>query len=149
MADVQEKYAEYQQLGLHIKQLQKNPWQEFALEHPVGSRVEGTVTSIADFGVFVEVQKGIEGLVFASEVARDAGNLRDLVKEGQTVEALVVRVEPAEQKIALSMRAIEEREEREALDRNASQSRTQTATLGDRMPRELLERMGRKTPDDD
>jgi ribosomal protein S1 len=60
----------------------------------------------------------------------------------------VVRVDPAEQKMALSMRAIEEREEREAIERVAAQSRSQTATLGDRMPQELLDRMGRDREED-
>jgi small subunit ribosomal protein S1 len=101
------------------------------------------VTSIAEFGVFVEVEAGIEGLVYASEVSTRVDNIRDAVKIGEDVEALVVRVDPAEQKMALSMRAIEEREEREAIERVAAQARTQTATLGDRMPPELLERIDR------
>jgi small subunit ribosomal protein S1 len=107
------------------------------------------VTSVADFGVFVEIEEGIEGLVYASEVGKDVENLREVVKVGDEVEALIVRIDPSEQKIALSMRAIAEKEEREAIDRVAAQARTQTATLGDRMPKELLERLNPSEEDAD
>jgi small subunit ribosomal protein S1 len=139
---------ENEKFSLGIKQLERNPWEDMAERYPVGTKIKGKVTSIADFGVFVEIEEGIEGLVYASEVSKSEENIREIVKEGETVEALVVRVDPAEQKMALSMRAIEEREEREAIERVAAQSRSQTATLGDRMPQELLDRMGRDREED-
>ncbi len=132
-----------EKFSLGIKQLQRNPWEDVPGKYPVGTKIQGKVTSVADFGVFVELEEGIEGLVYASEVGKDIDNVRDVVKEGQEVEALVVRVDGHEQKIALSMRAIEEREEREAIERVSQQARTQTATLGDQMPAELLERLRR------
>jgi small subunit ribosomal protein S1 len=140
---------ENEKFSLGLKQLQPNPWDSMARRHPVGSRLKGRVTSVADFGVFVEIEEGIEGLVYASEVGKHVENVRDAVKVGEEVEVLVVRVDPHEQKIALSMRAISEKEEREAIDRVAAQSRTQTATLGDRMPKELLRRMGQQQDQDD
>jgi small subunit ribosomal protein S1 len=140
---------ENEKFSLGIKQLQPNPWDSMARRHPVGSRLKGKVTSVADFGVFVEIEEGIEGLVYASEVGKHVENVRDAVKVGEEVDVLVVRVDPHEQKIALSMRAISEKEEREAIDRVAAQSRTQTATLGDRMPKELLRRMGQQQDQDD
>jgi small subunit ribosomal protein S1 len=136
-----------EKFSLGIKQLERNPWEDMAQRYPVGTKIKGKVTSVADFGVFVEVEEGIDGLVYATEVGRDIDNLRDVVKEGDEVEALVVRIDPSEQKIALSMRAIHEREEREAIERVAAQSRSQTATLGDRMPKELLERMSGQDSD--
>jgi small subunit ribosomal protein S1 len=132
-----------EKFSLGIKQLEKNPWEDMADRYPVGTKITGKVTSVAEFGVFVEIEEGIEGLVYASEVSTSVENIRDAVKIGEDVEALVVRVDPAEQKMALSMRAIEEREEREAIERVAAQARSQTATLGDRMPQELLERIDR------
>ncbi len=140
---------ENEKFSLGVKQLQPNPWDSMARRHPVGSRLKGRVTSVADFGVFVEIEEGIEGLVYASEVGKHVENVRDAVKVGEEVEVLVVRVDPHEQKIALSMRAISDKEEREAIDRVAAQSRTQTATLGDRMPKELLRRMGQQQDQDD
>ncbi len=138
---------ENEKFSLGLKQLQPNPWDSMARRHPVGTRLKGKVTSVADFGVFVEIEEGIEGLVYASEVGKHVENVRDAVKVGEEVEVLVVRVDPHEQKIALSMRAISDKEEREAIDRVAAQSRTQTATLGDRMPKELLRRMGQQQDD--
>ena len=139
---------ENEKFSLGIKQLEKNPWEEMAVRYPVGTKIQGKVMNIADFGVFVEIEEGIEGLVYASEVSKTERDMNEVVKVGDEVEALVVRVEPAEQKIALSMRAIEEREEKEAIERVAAQARTQTATLGDRMPQELLEKIGRGEDDD-
>jgi small subunit ribosomal protein S1 len=138
-----------EKFSLGLKQLEKNPWELLPEKYPVGTKIHGKVTSVADFGVFVEIEEGIEGLVFASEVGKHVENLREVVKVGDEVEALVVRIEPSEQKIALSMRAIEEKEEREAIDRVTAQARTQTATLGDRMPKELLERLNAPDNEDD
>ena len=102
-----------EKFSLGLKQLEKNPWELLPEKYPVGTKIQGKVTSVADFGVFVEIEEGIEGLVFASEVGKHVENLREVVKVGDEVEALVVRIEPSEQKIALSMRAIEEKEERD------------------------------------
>ena len=134
---------ENEKFSLGIKQLEKNPWEQVAERYPVGTKIKGKVTNIADFGVFVEVEEGIEGLVYASEVSTGDRDIGEVVKVGDEVEALVVRVDPAEQKMALSIRAIEEREEKEAIERVAAQSRSQTATLGDRMPQELLDKIAR------
>jgi small subunit ribosomal protein S1 len=138
-----------EKFSLGLKQLEKNPWEALPGKYPIGTSIHGKVTSVADFGVFVEIEEGIEGLVYASEVGKDIENLRDVVKVGQEVEALVVRIEPSEQKIALSMRAIHDKEQKEAIQRVAQQSRSQTATLGDRMPKELLERLGSVGGDED
>jgi small subunit ribosomal protein S1 len=130
-----------EKFSLGLKQLQPNPWDEVPRKYPVGSKIKGKVTSIADFGVFVEVEEGIEGLVYASEVGRNVENISDVVKVGDEVEALVVRVDAAEQKIALSMRAIQEREERAAIKRVAAQSGTQKATLGDLFSSDALSKL--------
>ena len=138
---------ENEKFSLGVKQLQRSPWEDIPGKYPVGTKVQGKVTNIADFGCFVEIEEGIEGLIFASEIGKDVENMRDVVKEGDTVEALVVRVDAVEQKIALSIRAIEAKEEREAIQRAAAQARTQTATLGDLLPRELLDRVGLDSAD--
>ena len=124
-----------------VKQLERNPWEDMAQKYPVRTKITGKVTSVADSGVFVELEPGIEGLVYASEVGRDVENLRDAVEIGQDVECLVVRVDPGEQKIALSMRAIADREEREAIARVSAQARTQTTTLGEQFSSEMLEKL--------
>ncbi len=140
---------ENEKFSLGVKQLGRNPWEDMALKYPVRTKITGKVTSVADCGVFVELEPGIEGLVYSSEVGRDAENLRDVVKVGEEVECLVVRVDAGEQKIALSMRAIGEREEREAIARGSAQSRTQKATLGDQFSTEMLERLRGGDREDD
>ncbi len=130
-----------EKFSLGVKQLLRNPWEDVPGKYPVGTKIQGKVTSVADFGVFIELEEGIEGLVYTSEVGRDVEDIREAVKVGEEVEALVVRVDAQEQKLALSMRAIQERQERQAIERVSQKSRTQKATLGDQMSAELLEKL--------
>jgi small subunit ribosomal protein S1 len=132
---------ENEKFSLGVKQLERNPWDALPEKFPVGTKIKGKVTSIADFGVFVELEEGIEGLVYASEVGKNVEDHRAVVKVGDEVEALVVRIDPDEQKVALSMRAIHEREERSAIQRVAQQSGTQKATLGDLFSQDALSQL--------
>jgi small subunit ribosomal protein S1 len=132
-----------EKFSLGMKQLERNPWEDVPEKYPVGTKVHGKVTSVADFGVFVEIQEGIEGLVYASEVAKNVDDHRSVVKVGDEVDALVVRVDAGEQKIALSMRAVGDREERAAIQRVAQQSGTEKATLGDLLSKDALAQLRR------
>jgi small subunit ribosomal protein S1 len=135
--------VENEKFSLGMKQLERNPWDDVPEKYPVGTKIRGKVTSVADFGVFVEIQEGIEGLVYASEVAKNVDDHRSVVKVGDEVEALVVRVDAGEQKIALSMRAVQDREERAAIQRVAQQSGTEKATLGDLLSKDALAQLRR------
>jgi small subunit ribosomal protein S1 len=135
--------VENEKFSLGLKQLERNPWDDVPEKYPVGARIRGKVTSVADFGVFVELQEGIEGLVYASEVGKNVEDHRAVVKVGDEVEALVVRVDAGEQKIALSMRAVQDREERAAIQRVAQQSGTEKATLGDLLSKDALAQLRR------
>lgn len=100
---------ENEKFSLGIKQLQPDPWHEVAIEHPVGSVVKGRITSITDFGAFVEIKPGIEGMVHISEVSSDKiASLADVLSVGQEVEAVVLRINPDNKKIGLSIKALEE-----------------------------------------
>jgi small subunit ribosomal protein S1 len=136
---------ENEKFSLGIKQLEANPWDGISKKFGVGSEVTGPVTSVTDFGVFVQLEDGIDGLVYSSELAAERiENPADVFKPGQVVTALVVKVEPEEQKVSLSIRALTNKEERRALKVLAEQeSQTQTTTLGDL----LAEKMG--TPSDE
>ena len=136
---------ENEKFSLGIKQLEANPWDGISKKFGVGSEVTGPVTSVTDFGVFVQLEDGIDGLVYSSELASERiENPADVFKPGQEVTALVVKVEPEEQKVSLSIRALTNKEERRALKTLAEQeSQTQTTTLGDL----LAEKMG--TPSDE
>jgi small subunit ribosomal protein S1 len=133
-----------EKFSLGIKQMSRDPWEDMPRKYPIGTKIEGVVTSVADFGAFVEIEPGIEGLVFASEIGKNIDNVHDAIKQGQRVTAIVVRIDAGEHKIALSMRAVDDREQREAIERVRQQERTQTATLGDRIPEALLEQLRRR-----
>ncbi|MCS5636273.1 MAG: 30S ribosomal protein S1 [Myxococcota bacterium] len=132
-----------EKFSLGIKQLEPNPWDGISKKFGVGSEVTGPVTSVTDFGVFVQLEDGIDGLVYSSELAAERiENPADHFKPGQVVTALVVKVEPEEQKVSLSIRALSDKEERKALKDLAEQeSQTQTTTLGDL----LAEKLGQKS----
>jgi small subunit ribosomal protein S1 len=133
---------ENEKFSLGIKQLQENPWNELQRKYPVGSEVTGPVTNVADFGAFVKLEDGIEGLIYSSELSSErVDNPAEVVQPGQQVTALVTRVDPVEQKISLSIRALTDREQREALKKMAAQqSARQATTLGDL----LAEKLARK-----
>ena len=88
-------------LGLSVKGLSKNPWDDVAKKYPAGSRVTGRVSKVMPFGAFVEVEPGIEGLIHISETAGP-------LNVGDKVSAMVISVEAGSQKLALSIRKINE-----------------------------------------
>jgi small subunit ribosomal protein S1 len=133
---------ENEKFSLGIKQLQDNPWNEILEKYPVGTEVTGPVTNVADFGAFVKLEDGIEGLIYSSELSTErVDNPSDIVSEGQEVTALVTRVDPIEQKISLSIRALTDKEQREALKKVAAQqSARQSTTLGDLLAEKLAQK---------
>ena len=135
---------ENEKFSLGIKQLEANPWDEILKRYPVGSEVTGEVTSVADFGAFVKLEEGIEGLIYSSDLSTErVESPSDVVESGQSVTALVTKVDPLEQKISLSIRALTDKEQRESLKKLAvQQSATQTTTLGDLLAEKLAQKAG-------
>lgn len=133
---------ENEKFSLGIKQLQPNPWEEILKRYPVGSEITGEVARVAEFGAFVKLEEGIEGLIYSSELSHErVDNPAEVVQAGQEVTALVVKVDPAEQKISLSIRALSDKEQREALKRLAAQqAQSQTTTLGDLISEKLAQK---------
>lgn len=100
---------ENEKFSLGIKQLQPDPWHQIAMEHPVGSIIKGKITSLTDFGAFVEIKPGIEGMIHISEVSADKiDSLAEVLEIGQEVDAVVLRISPENKKIGLSIKAIDE-----------------------------------------
>jgi small subunit ribosomal protein S1 len=130
---------ENEKFSLGIKQLTANPWEHILKRFPLGSSVTGAVTNVTEFGAFVKLDEGIEGLIYSSELATEkVENPADVVKVGDSVTALVTKVDPADQKISLSVRALSDREQRETLKRMAAQqAATQTTTFGDLLKEKL------------
>jgi small subunit ribosomal protein S1 len=137
---------ENEKFSLGIKQLEANPWNDILKKYTVGSEITGPVTSVTDFGVFVRLEDGIDGLVYSSELAAERIETpSEHFKDGQDVTALVVKVDANDQKISLSIRAVGDKAERAALkELAAQQSATQTTTLGDL----LAEKLQAKQSDD-
>jgi small subunit ribosomal protein S1 len=101
---------ERERISLGLKQLQTYPWQNVAAKYPVGTRVQGKVVSITNYGAFIELEPGIEGLVHISEMSwtRNVRHPSKLVSIGETIEAVVLKVDESEEKISLGMKQTEQ-----------------------------------------
>ena len=101
--------ASKQKISLGIKQLQPNPWELLADKYPVGSRINGKVRNLTDFGAFVEIEEGIDGLIHVSDLswAKRVMNPADILKEGDEVEAVVLSIDPEKQRVSLGLKQIE------------------------------------------
>jgi len=109
--------VENARFSLGVKQLTTDPWKIIAQRYPVGSKVKGQVTSVPDFGVFVRIEEGVEGLIHVSQVSSErVDKPSNLFKVGDSVEAEVINIDPAERKIGLSIRALRKTEERQEMD---------------------------------
>ncbi len=99
-----------ERISLGMKQLQTYPWKDVAAKFPVGTRVQGKVVSITNYGAFVEIEPGIEGLVHISEMSwtRNVRHPSKIVSIGETIEAVVLKVDETEEKISLGMKQTEQ-----------------------------------------
>ena len=98
-----------QRISLSMKELLPNEWEEYANSHGVGDVSTGKVTNVTDFGVFVELAPGVEGLCHISEIDRDEGlSLAEMFAAGQAVRCRILRVDWHESRIGLSMHSIEQ-----------------------------------------
>jgi small subunit ribosomal protein S1 len=99
-----------ERISLGLKQLQSYPWKDVAEKYPVGTRVAGKVVSITNYGAFIELEPGIEGLVHISEMSwtRNVRHPSKLVSIGESIEAVVLKVDPNEEKISLGMKQTEQ-----------------------------------------
>ncbi len=99
-----------ERISLGLKQLLPYPWTDIDKKYPVGSRVRGRVVSITNYGAFVELEKGVEGLVHISEMSwtRNVRHPSKVVSIGEDIEAVVLKVDPNDEKISLGMKQIEE-----------------------------------------
>ena len=97
---------EKHRISLSMKQLQPHPWEQAADKYRVGERVSGVVSRIVDFGAFVELEPGVEGLIHISELSwsRRIKKVSDVVKNGDTVEAVVLGVNSADRRISLGLK---------------------------------------------
>jgi len=109
--------VENERFSLGIKQTAPDPWKAVAEKYPVGSKLKGQVTSVPDFGVFVRIDEGVEGLIHVSQLSTERiDKPSSLYKVGDEVEAEVVSIDLNDRKIGLSVRALRRSEERQEME---------------------------------
>jgi small subunit ribosomal protein S1 len=109
--------VENERFSLGIKQITPDPWKAVADKYPVGSKLRGQVTSVPDFGVFVRIDEGVEGLIHVSQLSTErVDKPSSLYKVGDEVEAEVVSIDLNDRKIGLSVRALRRSEERQEME---------------------------------
>jgi small subunit ribosomal protein S1 len=117
-----------ERVSLNRKVLQPTPWDAFAEEHAVGELVEGEVTNVLDFGAFVQVADGIEGLIHISEINMPrAGSPEAVLQSGDVVLARIISIEPDRERLSLSLRRVTTSEELEWMARKAEAETDETA----------------------
>jgi len=101
---------EEQKISLGVRQLEANPWSQIPKKYPPGTRITGKVRNLTNFGAFIEVEEGIDGMAHISDMSwsRKITNPAELLKKGQMVEAIVLEVDAANQRISLGLKQLED-----------------------------------------
>ncbi len=95
-----------QRISLGLKQAQEDPWATIAQRYEVGQKVKGKISKLTSFGAFVEIEEGVDGLVHISQISEErVQRAKDVLEPGQEVEARVVKIDPVERRIGLSIKA--------------------------------------------
>ena len=100
---------ESKRISLGLKQLQPNPWELLETKYPIGTKIVGRVRNLTDFGAFVEIEDEVDGLIHTTDlswVKRDV-HPREILREGDEVEVMVLSIDPSEQKVSLGLKQIE------------------------------------------
>jgi small subunit ribosomal protein S1 len=105
-AIVSELDMEQRRISLSLRQTERNPWEELSDSHPVGSIVEGKVRNITDFGAFVEITEGIDGLIHVSDMSwtKRIKHPSEVLKKGDTVKARITNIDASNQRVSLSIK---------------------------------------------
>lgn len=131
---------ESEKFTLGIKQLVDDPWGHVPTTYPVGCTVKGIVTNITDFGLFVEVEEGIEGLVHVSELSnKKIKSPAEIYKENEEIQAKVIHVSAEERRLGLSIKQLKEEEERKKPKEFRTGSTEAGQNLGDLLKQKMAE----------
>lgn len=123
---------ENERFSLGIKQLTPDPWSVIPTKCAPGTIIRGRVTSVTDFGVFLEIEEGIEGLIHVSELSREKiESPRDFAKPGDVLEAVVLSIDGVDRKIALSIKHLDEHKEKAEVREFLGAQKEATSNLGD------------------
>ncbi|MDD2319389.1 MAG: 30S ribosomal protein S1 [Geobacteraceae bacterium] len=129
---------ENERLSLGIKQLVLDPWNEIPQKYKPGTKVKGKVTSVTDFGIFLEIEEGIEGLIHVSELSQEkVASPKGFANIGDEIEAMVLNIDPDDKKIALSIKAISGYNEKGDFASFSNLQGEATSNLGDLLKEEM------------
>lgn len=127
-----------ERLSLGIKQLEPDPWSLAPEKYRAGAKVTGKVTSLTDFGVFVELEEGIEGLIHVSELSREkVPSAKEFAAVGDSLEAIVLNCDPRERRISLSIKAMHVAAEKEEFSQYMGSQGEATSNLGELLQQEF------------
>ncbi|MDH3571972.1 MAG: 30S ribosomal protein S1 [Desulfobacteraceae bacterium] len=133
---------ENERFSLGIKQLEEDPWKTVAERYEVGKEITGTVTNLTDFGVFVEIEEGIEGLVHVSEISKE--KIKTPIGKfsiGDVITAKVMNINSQERRIGLSIKRLEIESEQSFLSEYVNNARPTTSTFGEILRENLQEKL--------
>jgi small subunit ribosomal protein S1 len=132
-----------ERFSLGIKQLAPDPWKEVARRYRKGETVTGKVTNLTDFGAFVELEEGIEGLIHVSEISREkVDKPSDVLKVGETVTAMILHIDPLERRIGLSLKGLKDRMEKAEFDKYMSNQEPSSSNLGELIQQKMKHQAG-------
>jgi len=138
-----------EKFSLGVKQLERDPWDNIKSRYRQGQSVEGAVTKLTDFGAFVELEEGVEGLIYVSELAdHRVEKPSDVLKVGDQITAEILSVEPKERRISLSIRQLSKSEERANYETYVGEKSKKTS-MGDLLGDKLKAAFGGKSDEED
>jgi small subunit ribosomal protein S1 len=122
---------ENERFSLGVKHLALDPWQSIPTRYTPGTILRGVVTSVTDFGIFLEIEEGIEGLIHVSEISKEKIDTpKSFAKVGDELEAVVLHVDTVERKIALSVKHLSDQKEKAEVDAYLGAQKSATSNLG-------------------
>lgn len=139
-----------ERFSLGVKQLQKDPWETIPERYQVGDRITGTITNVTDFGLFVELEEGIEGLAHVSEVS--AEKVKTPVgrfQVGEIITAKVININPKDRRIGLSIKQLERDEEHDLVVNYLSNYTGSQSSLGELLKNNLKEQAEDQEPSEE
>jgi small subunit ribosomal protein S1 len=141
-----------ERFSLGVKQLQEDPWKTVERRYEVGKEITGTVTNLTDFGIFIELEEGIEGLVHVSEISKE--KIKTPVGRynvGDVITAKVMNINSDERRIGLSIKRLEMDDEQNLLSEYVSNIKPATSTFGEILRENLQEKFrgDEKEPEDE
>ena len=130
-----------ERFSLGVKQLQQDPWKTVAERYEVGKEITGTITNLTDFGVFIELEEGIEGLVHVSEISKEKIKTPvGMYNIGDVITAKVMNINSEERRIGLSIKRLEMEDEQSILSEYVSSMKPVTSSFGEILRENLQEK---------